>query len=123
MSSYNNFSNSISLFHWVCYSYFQNKNFLEYNKDEIESINCTWEYKQNPENKYSIINLNPHCPLCNCELSLDQHQYYKCPDPVCKNNKGMGVYKKNDDDIIKIIKNRVLEKYPQIDIHRIEIKK
>ena len=35
----------------------------------------------------------------------------------------MGVYKKNDDDIIKIIKNRVLEKYPQIDIHRIEIKK
>jgi len=107
------------------YSYLHhiNKNFLKYIEDKIDSIIWSWEYEQNPENKYSIINLNPHCPLCNCELSLDHHQYYKCPDPVCKNNKSMDVYKKNNDDIVKIIKNRVLEKHPKINIHEIEIKK
>ena len=99
------------------YLYLQNKKFLKYKEDKIDSIIWSWEYEQNPENKYSIINLNPHCHLCNCKLSLDQHQYYKCPDPACKNNKNMDVYKKNNNDIIKIIENRVLKKYPQINIH------
>ena len=93
-------------------SYFQDKSFLKYKEDEINSIIWRWDYILSSENKYVINNLRSHCPLCKCELSLDRHKYYYCANRECTNNGGTKIYKIDNNNIIKVIKKRIRENFP-----------
>ncbi len=98
----------------ILFSNIKSKSFLRYKEDEIESIFWRWNYISSSNKKYSINDLKHHCPICKCELSLNQHEYYYCANPGCDNNKSTMMYKKEKDDIIKIIKKRIREKFPNI---------
>lgn len=94
------------------FSHLQHKRFLNYKECEIDSIIWRWDYILCPENKYVLNNLKPHCSLCKCELSLDPHEYYYCANQECDNKEGTRIYKKDNNDIIKVIKKRIQEKFP-----------
>lgn len=94
------------------FSYSQGKSLLKYKEDEIDSIIWRWDYTLSLENKYVINNLRSHCPLCKCELSLDRHKYYYCANQECTNSRDMGIYKIDNNNIVKVIKKRIEEKFP-----------
>lgn len=75
---------------------------LNYNEDIIDSIK--WKYTlKNPDN--FINDLQSYCSICGCELSLDGLKSYYCQN--CNRKFGP---EKNDEDIKKIIRQRIEEK-------------
>ena len=86
--------------------------FLKYNEENINSIIWKWDYDLSSNKKYIIMNLKAYCPLCKCELSFDQHDYYYCTDSECKNNNGLDIYKIDIEKIVKVIKVNIQKNYP-----------
>lgn len=73
-----------------------------YNEDIIDFIR--WKYTlENPDN--FINDLQSYCSICGCELSLDGLKSYYCQN--CNRKFGP---EKNDEDIKKIIRQRIEDK-------------
>ena len=89
----------------------QSRRFLSYRECEIDSVLWRWNYRSSSKDEYIISDLTPHCPKCKCELCLDKHGYYSCINPECEKLNDKYGYKKEKDDIIKIIKQK--EAVPQ----------
>jgi hypothetical protein len=98
---------------WL-YLCIQSRHFLSYKEAKINSILWRWDYRSSSKNEYIISDLKPHCPKCKCELSLDEDEYYSCINPECKKFKDKYGYKKEKNDIIKIIKQKIEKENPHI---------
>jgi hypothetical protein len=94
------------------YSCTQNRRFLSYREDEIDSVLWRWNYHSSSKDEYIISDLTPHCPKCKFELCLDKHEYYSCINHECEKFNDKYGYKKEKDDIIRIIKQKIEKENP-----------
>lgn len=91
----------------------QSRRFLSYKEAKIDSILWRWDYRSSSKkNEYIISDLTPHCPKCKCELSLDEDEYYSCINRECEKFNDKYGYKKEKDDIIRIIKQKIEKENP-----------